>query len=109
MILENFDEELIIYKRLNDNDIRKINMYVDNYEHKNVKKLRCSIKEAFGRYGKQEVIFTIDYIFTNEELKALGVVEFDEDEIVECTIDIRDEIFCEMEEEIKMLIYDEWI
>lgn len=94
MILENFDEELIVYKRLNNNDIRKINMYVDNYEHKNVKKLSCSIEEAFGR---QEVIFTIDYTFTNEELKALGVVEFDEDEIVECTIDVRDEIFCEME------------
>lgn len=82
---------------LNDNDIRKINTYFKHYKNNNVKKISFNIRENFSK----ECYIDICFSFTKKDLEELGVENInDENEVCECTVDLRGEIYDEIEESL---------
>lgn len=83
---------------LNDNDIRKINTYFKHYKNNNVKKISFNIRENFS---KECYIIDICFSFTKKDLEELGVENInDENEVCECTVDLRGEIYYEIEQNL---------
>ncbi len=86
------------FAELNDNDFRKINTYFEHYKNDNVKKVSFIIRENFS---KECYIIDICFSFTKKDLEELGVENInDENEVCECTVDLRGEIYDEIEESL---------
>lgn len=86
------------FAELNDNDFRKINTYFEHYKNDNVKKVSFIIRENFN---KKCYIIDICFCFDEKYLEELGVENInDENEICDCTVDLRGEIFYTIEKDL---------
>ncbi|WP_297994143.1 hypothetical protein [uncultured Clostridium sp.] len=84
--------------KLNDNDIRKINTYFEHYKNNNVKKISFIIRENFN---VECYIIDICFCFSKKNLEKLGVENInDENEVCDYTVDLRGEIYDEIEESL---------
>lgn len=101
-IIENYEYCFCPATDLNDNDIRRINAYIKQYKNKNVKEIIFITREIFSDITKKnEYIFDISFCFSKEDLETLGVENIDdENEICDCTVDLRGEIYYTIEKDL---------
>ena len=86
-----------------ENDIQKINTYLNYYSNKNVDNVKFRYGEEFFSRGRKIGTVEIRYKFTKEELEEL---DYDEeyDDVYEATCDIREKIQSEIVWDIDNLI-----